>query len=94
MRKWAMTVQYAVCRVIEVEAESYTEAVQNAMVIAEAEAGDVIDIEYIHNAEITLHDYEELPGDYEFADGYYDNPDEEEEFEPGRTYVDVMGLNP
>ena len=94
MRKWAMTVQYAVCRVIEVEAESYTEAVQNAMVIAEAEAGDVIDIEYIHNAEIALHDYEELPDDYEFADGYYDDPDDEEEFEPGRTYVDVMGLNP
>jgi hypothetical protein len=37
--------------------------------------------------------YEELPDDYEFADGYYDDPDEEE-FEPGRTYVDVMGLNP
>ena len=94
MRKWAMTVQYAVFRVIEVEANSYTEAVQNAMAIAESEAGDVIDIEYVHNAEIALHDYEELPGDYEFADGYYDDLDEEEEFEPGRTYVDAMGLNP
>lgn len=30
---------------------------------------------------------------YEDADGYYDNPNEEE-FEPGRTYVDVMELNP
>lgn len=67
MRKWAMTVQYAVCRVIEVEAESYTEAVQNAMMIAESEAGDVIDIEYVHDAEIALHDYEELPDDHEFA---------------------------
>lgn len=72
MRKWAMTVQYAVCRVIEVEADSYNEAVKNAMAIAESEAGDVIDIEYVHNAEIGLHDYEELPEDYEFADGYYD----------------------
>lgn len=78
MRKWAMTVQYAVCRVIEVEAESYTEAVQNAMAIAEAEAGDVIDIEYVHNAEIVLHDYEELPHGYELADGYFDDSDEEE----------------
>ena len=67
MKKWAMTVQYAVCRVIEVEADSYTEAVQNAIVIAEAEAGDVIDIEYIHDAEIALHDYEELPDNYAFV---------------------------
>ena len=79
MKKWAMTVQYAVCRVIEVEAESYTEAVQNAMVIAESEAGDVINIEYIYEAEIALHDYEELP-------------DEEEEFEPGRPILDQMAL--
>lgn len=67
MRKWAMTVQYAVCRVIEVEAESYTEAVQNAMEIAESEVSDVIDIEYIHDAEIALHDYEELPDNYAFV---------------------------
>lgn len=94
MRKWAMSVQYAVYRVIEVEAESYTEAVQNAMTIAEAEAGDVIDIEYVHNAVIGLHNYEELPDNYEFADGYYDDPDEEEEFEPGRPILDQMALNP
>lgn len=94
MRNWAITVQYAVFRVIEVKADSYTGAVQNAMAIAESEAGDVIDIEYIHNAEIALHDYEELPDDYEFTDGYYDNPDDEEEFEPGRSYTDIMGLNP
>lgn len=31
--------------------------------------------------------------DYELED-YEELPDEEEEFEPGRTYVDVMGLNP
>lgn len=72
MPKWAMCVRYAVFRVIEIEANSYNEAVQNAMTIAETEAGDVIDIEYVHNAEIALHDYEILPNDYEFADGYYD----------------------
>ena len=94
MRKWAMAVRYTVFRVIEVEADSYNEAVQNAMAIAESEAGDVIDVEYVHNAEITLHDYEELPDDYEFADGYYDDPDEEEEFEPGRPILDQMALNP
>lgn len=95
MRKWAMCVRYAVFRVIEVEADSYNEAVQDAMAIAESEAGDVVNIEYVHNTEIGLHDYEELPDDYEFADGYYDDPDEEEEeFEPGRPILDQMALNP
>lgn len=95
MKKWLMTVRYAVFRVIEVEADSYNEAVKNAMTIAESEASDAIDIEYVHNAEIALHDYEELPDDYEFADSYYDDPDEEEEeFEPGRPILDQMALNP
>lgn len=98
MLKWSMVVQYAVFRAIEVEANSYNEAVQQAMEIAESKVEDVINIEYTHNAEIALHDYEILPGKYDFADGYYDDPDEEEEeeeeFEPGRTYVDVMRLNP
>ena len=78
MRNWSITVQYAVFREINVKANSYNEAVQNAMAIAESEAGDVIDIEYVHNAEIALHDYEELPGDYEFADGYYDDSEEDD----------------
>ena len=28
------------------------------------------------------------------ADGYYDDPEEEEEFEPGRPILDQMALNP
>lgn len=35
----------------------------------------------VKELECELEDYEELP-------------DEEEEFEPGRVYTDVMGLNP
>lgn len=76
MRNWAMTVKYTVLRVIDVKADSYNEAVERAMVIAEGWADEVVNIEYVHDAEIALHDYEELPHDYEFADGYYDEEDE------------------
>ena len=88
MRKWAMTMVYSTAVEFEVEAETYDEAVKKAYKQATDFPPDVKDLE------CELEDYEELPDDYEFADGYYDDPDDEEEFEPGRTYVDVMGLNP
>lgn len=88
MRKWVMTMVYSTTTEFEVEAETYDEAVKKAYDQAANFPPDVKDLEY------ELEDYEELPGGYELADGYYDDPDEEEEFEPGRTYTDVMGLNP
>ena len=88
MKKWVMTMVYSTAVEFEVEAETYDEAVKKAYEQAEDFPPDVKDLE------CELEDYEELPGLYEFADGYYDDPDEEEEFEPGRMHVAIMGLNP
>ena len=66
----------------EVEADSYDDAVDQAYVLAQ----DVRD-EDLEDIQCELHDYEELMNSYS-------DELEEEEFEPGRTYVDVMGLNP
>lgn len=88
MRKWVMTMVYSTSVDFEVEAETYNEAVEEAYKQARNFPIDVKELER------ELVDYEELPDDYEFADGYYDNPDEEEEFEPGRMHVAIMGLNP
>ena len=88
MRKWNMTMVYSTAVEFGVEAETYDEAVKKAYEQATDFLPDVKDLEY------GLEDYEELPDDYEeLANGYSDEL-EEEEFEPGRTYVDVMGLNP
>lgn len=92
MRKWNMTIVYSTSVDFEVEAETYNEAVEKAY--AEARA---FPIETVELTEYQLGDWEELPDDNEFADGYYDNPDdeeEEEEFEPGRPILDQMALNP
>lgn len=88
MKKWVMNMVFSTAVELEVEAETYEEAVKKAYAQAVDYPIDAKELEY------ELEDYEELPDDYEFADGYYDDLDEEEEFEPGRTYVDVMGLNP
>lgn len=88
MRKWIMTMRFWQDVEFEVEADTYDDAVNQAYDLAQDFPNESLeDIQY------ELHDYEELPDAYEFADGYYDNPDEEE-FEPGRVYVDVIGLNP
>lgn len=96
MKKWNMTMRFSLYMDYEVEVENYNEAVRIAMNQAEDEKASGLICDSIDFAEISLHDYEELPDDYEFADGYYDNPDddEEEEFEPGRPILDQMALNP
>ena len=88
MRKWVMTMIFSTSADFEVEAETYNEAVEKAYEQARDFPIDVKELER------ELGNYEELPGDYELADGYYDDPDEEEEFEPGRMHVAIMGLNP
>lgn len=88
MKKWVMTMIYSTSVEFEVEAETYDKAVKKAYEQAADFPPNVKDLE------CELEDYEVLPDDHEFADGYYDDPDEDEEFEPGRTYVGVMGLNP
>ena len=88
MRKWNVTMRFWQDVDFEVEADTYDEAVTKAYNLAQ----DVRD-EDLEDIQWELHDYEELPDDYEFDDGYYDSPNEEE-FEPGRNYVDVIGLNP
>ena len=88
MRKWVMNMVFSTAVEFEVEAETYEEAVEKACTQAVDFPIDAKELEY------ELEDYEELPDDYEFADGYYDDPDEEEEFEPGRPILDQMALNP
>lgn len=95
MRKWNMTMRFWKDVEFKVEANTYDEAMAQACKLAQ----DFPDDALVEDINYTLLDSEELPNNYEFADGYYDDPDdeeeeEEEEFEPGRTYVDVMGLNP
>ena len=70
MRKWVMTMVYSTSVDFEVEAETYNEAVEKAYQQARNFPIDVKELER------ELEDYEELPGDYEFADGYYDDSDE------------------
>ena len=82
MRKWNMTMRFWQDVEFEVEADSYDDAVDRAYDLAQ----DVRD-EDLEDIQCELHDYEELMNSYS-------DELEEEEFEPGRTYVDVMGLNP
>ena len=82
MKKWIMTMRFWQDVEFEVEADSYDDAVDRAYVLAQ----DVRD-EDLEDIQCELHDYEELMNSYS-------DELEEEEFEPGRTYVDVMGLNP
>lgn len=88
MRKWVMNMIFFTGVEFEVEAETYDEAVEKAYAQAVDYPIDAKELEY------ELEDYEELPDDYEFADGYYDDLEEEEEFEPGRPILDQMALNP
>lgn len=82
MRKWNVTMRFWQDVDFEVEADTYDEAVTKAYNLAQ----DVRD-EDLEEIQCELHDYEELPDDY-------DDPDEEEEFEPGRPILDQMALNP
>ena len=83
MKKWIMTMRFWQDVEFEVEADSYDDAVDQAYDLAQ----DFSD-EDLEDIQCELHDYEEL------MNSYSDELEEEEEFEPGRTYVDVMGLNP
>lgn len=82
MRKWNVTMRFWQDVDFEVEADTYDEAVTKAYDLAQ-------DVRYedLEEIQYELHDYEELPDDY-------DDPDEEEEFEPGRPILDQMALNP
>ena len=82
MRKWNVTMRFWQDVDFEVEADTYDEAVTKAYNLAQ-------DVRYedLEDIQCELHDYEELMNSYS-------DELEEEEFEPGRTYVDVMGLNP
>lgn len=82
MKKWIMTMRFWQDVEFEVEADSYDDAVDRAYDLAQ----DVRD-EDLEDIQCELHDYEELMNSYS-------DELEEEEFEPDRTYVDVMGLNP
>ena len=82
MSKWNMTMRFWQDVEFEVEADSYDDAVSKAYDLAQ----DFPD-ESLEDIQCELHDYEELMNSYS-------DELEEEEFEPGRTYVDVMGLNP
>lgn len=73
MKKWIMNMVFFTGVEFEVKAETYDEAVKKAYAQAVDFPIDVKELEY------ELEDYEELPGGYELADGYYDDPDEEEE---------------
>ena len=82
MKKWIMTMRFWQDVDFEVEADNYDDAVDRAYNLAQ----DVRD-EDLEDIQCELHDYEELMNSYS-------DELEEEEFEPGRTYVDIMGLNP
>lgn len=82
MKKWIMTMRFWQDVEFEVEADNYDDAVDRAYDLAQ----DFPD-ESLEDIQCELHDYEELMNSYS-------DELEGEEFEPGRTYVDVMGLNP
>lgn len=79
MKKWSMVMRFWQDVEFEVEANTYNDAVAQAYELAQ----DFPD-ESLEDIQYALHDYEELP----------DNNPNEEEFEPGRSYTDIMGLNP
>ena len=72
MRRWVMTMIYSTATEFEVEAETYDEAVKKAYEQAADFPPDVKELE------CELEDYEVLPDDYELADDYFDESDEEE----------------
>lgn len=82
MKKWIMTMRFWQDVEFEVEADSYDDAVSKAYDLAQ----DFPD-ESLEDIQCELHDYEELMNSYS-------DELEEEEFEPGRVYVDIMELNP
>lgn len=82
MSKWNMTMRFWQDVEFEVEADSYDDAVNKAYDLAQD-----FPEESLEDIQCELHDYEELLNSYS-------DELEEEEFEPGRTYVDIMGLNP
>lgn len=89
MKKWLVQVEFTASMEIAVDAENAREAKEKALTMVE----DPEEFEVTHVEAFRDWDAEEEL-DYEFADGYYDDPDEDEEFEPGRPILDQMGLNP
>lgn len=75
MKKWIMVMRFWQDVDFEVEADNYDDAVDRAYDLAQ----DVRD-EDLEDIQCELHDYEEL------MNSYSDELEEEEEFEPGRTY--------
>lgn len=89
MKKWIVQINFVAAVEVAVEAEDANEAEEKALEIAgDPEEFEVEEVEAFRDweAEIVL--------DYEMADGYYDDPEDEEEFEPGRPVLDQMALNP
>ena len=92
MKKWLVQVAFVANMEIAVEAEDAREAEQKALGMVDGPKE--FELEYVEAFRDWEAEEELLSDKYEFADGYFDDPEEEEEFEPGRPYVDVMGLNP
>lgn len=89
MKKWIVQVNFVAAVEVAVEAENANEAEEKALeIVGDPEEFEVAEVEAFRDWEA------EAVLDYEMADGYYDDPDEEEEFEPGRPVLDQMALNP
>lgn len=89
MKKWIVQINFVAAVEVAVEAENSNEAEEKALeIVGDPEEFEVAEVEAFRDWEA------ETVLDYEMADGYYDDPDEEEEFEPGRPVLDQMALNP
>lgn len=71
MRRWVMTIVFSTAVDFKVEAKTYDEAVKKAYKQAADFPVDAKELNY------ELGDYEELPGSYELADGYFDDEDDD-----------------
>lgn len=91
MKKWIVQINFVAAMEVAVEAEDANEAEEKALEIAgDPEEFEIAEVEAFRDWEAEI----EAGLDYEMADGYYDDPEEEEEFEPGRPILDQMALNP
>ena len=85
-KKWIVQINFVAAVEVAVEAEDANEAEEKALeIVGEPEEFEIAEVEAFRDWEA------EAILDYEMAD---DDPDEEEEFEPGRPILDQMALNP
>lgn len=83
MKKWIVQVNFVAAVEVEVEAENSNEAEEKALeIVGDPEEFEVAEVEAFRDWEAEIE-----------AELNYD-PDEEEEFEPGRPTLDQMALNP